>query len=87
MGYGVNLQSSYVTKKGWAIDARYSFIQPEVEIENSLIQKENWYTLGANKYFKNNALKIGLNTSWVSRDALPEKASNWYSNLAVQLTF
>lgn len=87
MGYGVNLQSSYVTKNGWAFDTRYSFIEPEVDIEKSLVQKENWYTLGVNKYFKNNALKIGLNTSVVDRKVQPETRSNWYSNLAVQLTF
>lgn len=87
MGYGVNLQSSYVTKNGWAFDTRFSFIDPEVEIEKSLVQKENWYTLGINKYFKNNALKIGLNTSLVDRDAVTVTTSNWYSNLGVQLTF
>jgi hypothetical protein len=52
-----------------------------------LVQKENWYTLGINKYFKNNALKVGLNTSLVDREVQPETTSNWYSNLAVQLTF
>lgn len=87
MGYGVNLQSSYVTKSGWAFDARYSFIEPEVEIEKSLVQKEKWYTVGINKYFKNNALKIGLNTSIVDREIQPETISNVYTNLAVQLTF
>ena len=87
MGYGVNLQSSYMTKSGWAFDTRFSFIDPEVEIEKSLVQKENWYTVGINKYFKNNALKIGLNTSLVDREIATVTTSNWYSNLGVQLTF
>jgi hypothetical protein len=87
MGYGVNLQSSYMTKSGWAFDTRFSFIDPEVEIEKSLVQKENWYTAGINKYFKNNALKIGLNTSLVDREIATVTTSNWYSNLGVQLTF
>jgi hypothetical protein len=87
MGYGVNLQSSYVTRRGWAFDARVSFIEPEVDTATSLIQKENWYTVGVNKYLKNNALKIGINTSYVDRKIEPTNITNWNTNLGVQLTF
>lgn len=87
MGYGVNLQSSYVTRSGWAFDTRVSFIEPEVDSATSLIQKEKWYTVGINKYLKNNALKIGLNTSYVDRDLEPLNTTNWITNLGVQLTF
>lgn len=87
MGYGVNLQSSYVTRNGWAFDTRVSFIEPEVDSATSLIQKENWYTVGINKYLKNNALKIGINTTYVDRKVEPANTSNWNTNLGVQLTF
>jgi hypothetical protein len=87
MGYGVNLQSSYVTRSGWAFDTRVSFIEPEVDSATSLVQKENWYTVGINKYLKNNALKIGLNTSYIDRKVEPVNTSNWNTNLGVQLIF
>ncbi|MGL5112666.1 MAG: hypothetical protein ACRC6O_08520 [Flavobacterium sp.] len=87
MGYGINLQSSYVTKSGWAFDTRFSFIEPEVASTTSLIQKENWYTVGVNKYLKNNALKIGINTSYIDRKVTPVSTSNWNTNLGVQLIF
>lgn len=87
MGYGVNLQSSYVTRNGLAFDTRVTFIEPEVDTATSLIQKENWYTVGINKYLKNNALKIGINSTYVDRKVEPTNTSNWNTNLGVQLTF
>lgn len=87
MGYGVNLQSSYITSNGWAFDTRFSLIEPEVDSATSLVQREKWYTVGINKYFKNNALKVGINTSYIDREVASLNTTNWISNLGVQLLF
>ncbi|WP_281324171.1 hypothetical protein [Flavobacterium sp. IMCC34518] len=78
-----NLQSSYMFKSGWVIDTRFTNINPEYSVQESLIQKQNWYTFGINKYNKYKNLKIGINTTYID-NFNTETKYNWYSNLAVQ---
>ena len=88
IGSSYNLQSSYITKNGWAFDGRYTYVTPEFyQQAGSLVHRQNWYTVGVNKYLSGNALKIGLNTTYIE-DATPALTTyKWITNLAVQLIF
>jgi len=87
LGSGLNLQSSYVLKDGWAFEGRYSFVKPEFDTATSLIQKQDWFTIGINKYIMNNAFRIGINTTYIKQDGATADKTTWISNLAVQLSF
>ncbi|MFZ4544491.1 MAG: hypothetical protein ACOYOA_10605 [Saprospiraceae bacterium] len=85
VGTAINLQSSYYFKNGWAIDGRFSSISAESELVSSLIQPQNWYTFGVNRFFKNNAIKIGLNTSYIEKKTSSVSTGKWSSNIAIQI--
>lgn len=85
MGTAVNIQSSYVFKSGWAIDGRFSTITPEFNTETSLVHNQKWYSVGINKYLKNNALKIGINTTHINEQTPTIKTERWLTNLALQI--
>jgi hypothetical protein len=87
LGSGINLQSSYVTNNGWAFEGRYSNIWPEFNVAGSIIQKQNWYTAGINKYIKNSAFRFGINTTYINQDGASGSKTTWINNLAVQLSF
>ncbi|MDH7463131.1 hypothetical protein QEG73_17675 [Chitinophagaceae bacterium 26-R-25] len=87
LGSGLNLQSSYVLKDGWAFEGRYSFVKPEFDTATSLIQKQDWFTIGINKYIMNNAFRIGINTTCIKQNGAIADKTTWISNLAVQLSF
>jgi hypothetical protein len=87
IGNGFNFQTSYVWKKGWALEARYSHISPEFDVEGSLVQKQDWYTGGINKYFKNYAIKIGINSTYIDGNTGTGSNYTWINNLAIQLSF
>ena len=61
LGNAINIQSSYITKNGWSVDGRYTMVQPEFEVDNSLIHPQTWISAGVNKFIKNNSVKIGMN--------------------------
>lgn len=82
-GSAFSMQSSYVYRNGWSFDGRFSNISPEFSVAKSLVQKQNWYTIGVNKYNKFKNLKIGINTTYVDNFDAAIKY-NWYTNLAVQ---
>ena len=84
-GTAFNVQSSYVFKNKYVLNVRFSAIEPEFSVQESLIQKQQWYTVGINKYNKFKNLKIGINTTYVD-NFNAEIKYNWYSNLAVQFT-
>ena len=85
IGNAVNIQSSYVCKNGWAVDARYSSVTPEFNLANSLVHQQQWYTFGVNKFIKNNAVKVGINTTYMEDKTPSITTKKWVSNLAVQI--
>ncbi|MFY7965115.1 MAG: hypothetical protein ACOVO1_09480 [Chitinophagaceae bacterium] len=85
IGSAVNIQSSYVCKNGWAVDGRFSTITPEFNLSNSLVRQQQWYTLGINKFIKNNAVKIGINTTYIDENTPTISTKRWVGNLAVQI--
>lgn len=87
LGNALNLQTSYVSKKGWAFEGRYSNITPEFDTEGSIVQTQSWYSAGFGKYFKNNAVKIGINTTYIDEKGVTASTFTWMHNLAVQISF
>lgn len=85
LGSAINFQSSYVLKSGWAIDGRYSVVTPEFESNRSRVRNQNWYTMGINRFMMNNAVKAGINVTYIE-DTFPNAtAKRWVGNFAVQL--
>lgn len=59
LGDAYSMQTGYATKKGYAIDFRYTSLSPEFEnFRNTVFKDTEVYTLGLTKYFKNNDLKL-----------------------------
>ena len=87
LGSGYNLQASYIFKNEWAIEGRYSHITPEFNIAGSIIHTQNWYTAGIYKYLKSNAVKIGLNSTYIDDKTISLSMNKWVSNLALQFLF
>lgn len=85
IGTAFNIQSSYITKNGWAIDARYASVTPEFKNETSLVRQQSWYTVGINKYIKNNAVKIGINSTFKDDKTPTITTKQWINNIAIQI--
>lgn len=85
LGSAYNIQSSYVFKSGWAVDARYARVKPEFDITGSKISDQKWATFGINKFIKNNALRIGLNTNYIESSSPTVSTKKWINNFAVQI--
>ncbi|TAD86909.1 MAG: hypothetical protein EAY75_06775 [Bacteroidetes bacterium] len=85
LGSAFNMQTSYVFKKGLAIDGRFTVVTPEFEMASSRVNKQDWVTLGINKYLKRNALKVGINVSYIHNKGMVVSNEQWVGNFAVQL--
>ncbi len=85
IGTAFNVQSSYITKNGWAIDVRYASVTPEFKNETSLVKQQSWYTVGINKYIKNNAVKIGINSTYRDDKTPTITTKQWINNIALQI--
>jgi hypothetical protein len=85
LGSAINIQSSYVFKSGWAVDGRYTIIKPEFEVTGSKVNNEKWMTFGINRFFKNNAFKVGINTNYIETSSPAVASNKWVNNFAVQI--
>ena len=85
LGSSINIQSSYISKKGWAFDARFTTVTPEFNNETSLVHNQNWYTIGVNKYIKNNAIKMGVNSTFRDDKTPTINTKQWIHNIAIQI--
>lgn len=85
IGSAFNIQSSYVFKSGWAVDGRYAIVKPEFNIAGSKITDQKWASFGVNKFIKNNALRIGINTNYIENSSPTFSSKKWINNLAVQI--
>jgi hypothetical protein len=86
LGSAFNLQTSYVTKNGWSVGARYANIKPEFTNAISLVRQQDWYTFTLNKYMKGNAVKAGLNVTYLSDNIITSTTKRWMINLAIQIS-
>jgi hypothetical protein len=85
LGKAFNAQTSYVFKNKLAIDFRYTNVQPEFDVAGSLVHQQNWYTAGINQYFKYNAVRVGLNGTYIEDTTPLQKTNKWVGNFAVQI--
>jgi hypothetical protein len=83
LGNAVNIQASYVFKSKWVVDGRYTKITPEFNTATSIVHNQDWYTFGINKYLKYNAVKMGLNGTYLLDNVT--NAKKWIINLALQV--
>lgn len=86
LGNAYNVQTSYVTNNSWSVGGRYTLINPEFNSPSSLVQKQSWYTFTINRYIKNNALKAGINITYISEDNDEKNKKSWLGNIGVQLS-
>lgn len=69
LGNAFNMQAGYATKKGYAIDLRYTNLSPEFDsFQNSVLTDTEVFTLGLTRYFKNNDLKLQTAFSSIRQD-------------------
>ncbi len=87
IGEAFNVQTSYVWKNGWAIEGRYSSVNPEFNVSGSIVKKQKWYTAGINKYLMNYAIKTGINTTYIEESDITGSKYTWITNLSIQLSF
>lgn len=86
LGTALNVQSAYVTKSGWSVGGRFTQITPEFKTSNSLVREQNWYTFTLNKFLKNNAVKAGVNVTYLEDKFISATSKKWLANLALQIS-
>lgn len=86
LGSAYNVQTAYVTATGWSVGGRYTRVQPEFKTATSLVRGQRWYTVSFNKFMKNNALKAGLNVTYLKENYLTTESKKWLGNLAIQIS-
>lgn len=84
LGRAYNAQVGYVTKKGYALDVRYSGISPEFANPFSVVEETNAYTVGFSKYFKGNSLKMQANFSAIDQAV---SGKTYWAEVLFQLVF
>lgn len=85
LGDSFNLQTGYVTERGYSFDVRYENMNPEFENQTaSILQDTSAFTIGLSKYFKGNALK--LQTSYSNINAASGNDVSTFQIL-MQITF
>lgn len=85
-GDGWNIQSGYLFKNNVEIAARYTVVNPSLEIKGAeMAGKVTEYTLGLSKYFVGHNLKVQTDVSHI-RDMLnPDPSLRW--RLQVEMAF
>jgi hypothetical protein len=86
LGSAFNIQTSYIFKNGIAIDCRLTSVKPEFSNTISRVQEQMWYGFGVNKYFKNNAIKVGANVNYIDDKRIVLPTKKWNANFAIQIT-
>jgi len=84
LGDAFNVQAGYATKKGYAVDLRYTNISPEFDtFQDSVLRDTDAFTLGLSKYIRNNDLKIQTNFSSISIN----DQDSFQAELVIQIVF
>lgn len=85
IGSAINVQTSYIFKNGFAIDARVTSIKPEFSLATSRVQQQIWYGIVLNKYLYSNAVKVGINVNYIDDKRIVQPTKKWIGNLAIQI--
>jgi len=56
-GHGLNTQLSYCFPNYWEVAARYSFVEPDIEIR-PIANRDSYYLIGVNKYIRKHLTKL-----------------------------
>jgi len=84
LGNAWNAQVGYVTKSGYALNARYEYINPEFgSYSANLLKKQAISTIGVSKYFRDNALKLQATYSMIKYDS----KNAYQAELVMQVVF
>jgi len=85
LGNAISAQLGYVTKSGFALDLRYSTLNPEFTKETlSLLQENTISTIGLSKYFPDNHLKVQAQASQIEHKG---GKKTMQSEVMVQVSF
>lgn len=68
LGNGINIQTGYVTKSGYAIDMKFEKLSSEFTNNNAILANQDAVTLGFTKYLKGNNLKIQTSITQTNRE-------------------
>lgn len=86
-GWGLNQQTSYLLNHGYEIAARYTYVEPNQEI-NMFEDQTEIIEIGLTKYFKAHRLKFQLNGNYTFKDGAfnnANKKSSWGTVFQVEL--
>ena len=82
MGTGVNAQLGYVFKSNWEFAGRYSAVNPEAGVDNSL-GDQTQYTFVISKYINGHSLKIQSDITYSVYEFLPD--DEWQFRFQIEL--
>lgn len=71
VGDAINMQAGYLLQKNWEIAARYTYVEPELEITGA--NPESQYTIGLSKYLAGHKLKIQSDISYLDAGNSPDE--------------
>lgn len=71
VGDAINMQAGYLLQKNWEIAARYTHVEPELEITGA--GPESQYTIGLSKYLAGHKLKIQSDISYMDAGNSPDE--------------
>jgi hypothetical protein len=74
-GHGLNTQLSYCFPNYWEIAARYSFVEPDVEIR-PLANRDSYYLIGVNKYIRKHLTKFQGTIGYRSQESYVSGVAN-----------
>ena len=89
LGNGIDIQAGYLFPSLWAIDAAWSWVNPEFdETDNSALAKMTSIDFGVSKYFCNNTIRLQLSVNYTKyRTELMKPYKNRSVNLSAQVMF
>ncbi len=83
VGTGVNAQMGYVFKSNWELAGRFSHVNPEAGVDNTL-GDQTQYTLVVSKYINGHSLKIQSDITYGVYEFLPD--DEWQFRFQIELS-
>lgn len=71
VGDAINMQAGYLLQKNWEVAARYTHVEPDLEITGA--DPESQYTIGLSKYLAGHKLKIQSDISYMDAGNSPDE--------------
>lgn len=74
-GNGLNTQLSYCFPNYWEVAARYSFVEPVVEIRTK-VNRDSYYIIGVNKYIRKHLTKLQCSIGYRKQESYVSGIAN-----------